>query len=718
MQIEKQMQKQSSQNNDNKQKHQIRLDQVFDIQRSLKLNLRQSIFKQDISDANKQFKYSLKKLEDVAQNYEFKNCSQFLLNKLYELCHNMNKIEQAIILSDMDLLENYIQQFEENPSNLVQSCIILDNIPQEQLIDDYQSIQYPKSHQKIASKLPYVNENYQIQYKNSYENFHNIQNAQSGIQVEHLKMDNYSEDDNKNDSGQEIRHFKQVNYQEDAKFQYQQNQQFQNESQVEEQKEQYQQQQSFKQQVFPAYEKPLLQGKQVRLISEETECDFQQLPEDQLLKGHQDEEPQQIIKQQINKKGKLNNNQNSVNLEYQANQHLFSEYQDTQLTQNNLKSQQLTQSQQQQNFVAQLANQIFSSQNYNPYQINNILQSQNQQTDKLEVFLMKIEENNQDSQINKENLQKCKAIISLYKLMMDQKHKIKFDNVFDIFDKIQLLIEQVKNNQPSSEVNQLLESFINEKKHELKIIENEKESMQNCTKWLNETEGWQIDKENKRTQVYYRYIKGQPYVVIKASRIMKVNLKNLVSIIYEVDHYKNWFPFCNKTKDLGTPTIFQKMTYLKVSPPIISDREVYCTGWGVDRLQVDGSLLICVRSIDKDEIFLKEHNLNIPEETKKVIRSILRVATFQVVPVNKDEIKFTMVLDFDGKFSVPNSIVNFIVKKFAVLFMERIEKLSKEKNYKNSIWEKSVKQNPQFYDWVEESFVKPLNECVNKENNI
>lgn len=37
-----------------------------------------------------------------------------------------------------------------------------------------------------------------------------------------------------------------------------------------------------------------------------------------------------------------------------------------------------------------------------------------------------------------------------------------------------------------------------------------------------------------------------------------------------------------------------------MDPPFVSDREVYIHGMGVDRLKIDGSIIIMARSIDKD----------------------------------------------------------------------------------------------------------------------
>lgn len=43
-----------------------------------------------------------------------------------------------------------------------------------------------------------------------------------------------------------------------------------------------------------------------------------------------------------------------------------------------------------------------------------------------------------------------------------------------------------------------------------------------------------------------------------------------------------------------------KLVYFKVNIPIISDREVYIEGMGIDRFFTKKSIYILARSIDKD----------------------------------------------------------------------------------------------------------------------
>mmetsp|Transcript_14676 Transcript_14676/g.1330 ORF Transcript_14676/g.1330 Transcript_14676/m.1330 type:complete len:83 (-) Transcript_14676:494-742(-) len=82
---------------------------------------------------------------------------------------------------------------------------------------------------------------------------------------------------------------------------------------------------------------------------------------------------------------------------------------------------------------------------------------------------------------------------------------------------------------------------------------------------------------------------------------MNVPVINLIAMVYEVELYKKWFPFCKATTCIGNPTNHSKINYLRISPPLLSDREMYMTGFGVDKMETHGHLLICAKSIDLDE---------------------------------------------------------------------------------------------------------------------
>lgn len=62
-------------------------------------------------------------------------------------------------------------------------------------------------------------------------------------------------------------------------------------------------------------------------------------------------------------------------------------------------------------------------------------------------------------------------------------------------------------------------------------------------------------------------------------------------------------PFCSEGVMLKKIDRSTKVVKLRYGLPVISDREAYLWGAGIDRIHKDGKILIVVRSIDKDEEF-------------------------------------------------------------------------------------------------------------------
>jgi len=65
---------------------------------------------------------------------------------------------------------------------------------------------------------------------------------------------------------------------------------------------------------------------------------------------------------------------------------------------------------------------------------------------------------------------------------------------------------------------------------------------------------------------------------------LDIPISNLCAIIIEADLYKEWLPFCKKSLLVKQINDFEKVVYIKMNIPIISPREGYLDGMGIDRL--------------------------------------------------------------------------------------------------------------------------------------
>ena len=115
--------------------------------------------------------------------------------------------------------------------------------------------------------------------------------------------------------------------------------------------------------------------------------------------------------------------------------------------------------------------------------------------------------------------------------------------------------------------------------------------------------------------------------------------------------------------------------------PVISNRELYSLGIGINKLDETGSIFILSKTIDKvklikihynvrqlnikikDEDFLGYHNIDIPEKTK-CIRMEVIYFSIEIIPYSEDHCKIRMLANLDAKVKlIPYSIINFIARK-------------------------------------------------------
>lgn len=60
---------------------------------------------------------------------------------------------------------------------------------------------------------------------------------------------------------------------------------------------------------------------------------------------------------------------------------------------------------------------------------------------------------------------------------------------------------------------------------------------------------------------------------------------NLLAIIYDIESFPKWIPFCSKGETMSKPTDQQKVVYIKFDLPVLNNRDSYVFGTGVDRLE-------------------------------------------------------------------------------------------------------------------------------------
>ena len=110
--------------------------------------------------------------------------------------------------------------------------------------------------------------------------------------------------------------------------------------------------------------------------------------------------------------------------------------------------------------------------------------------------------------------------------------------------------------------------------------------------------------------------------------------------------------------------------------PIISNRELYSFGFGINRLDENGSIYIISKTIDKvknkiqifsfvpkDQKFLENNNIEIPAKGK-CVRMEVNYYAIEITPYSSNHCKVRMMSNLDPKLKViPYALINFVVRK-------------------------------------------------------
>mmetsp|Transcript_6734 Transcript_6734/g.5994 ORF Transcript_6734/g.5994 Transcript_6734/m.5994 type:complete len:94 (+) Transcript_6734:703-984(+) len=80
---------------------------------------------------------------------------------------------------------------------------------------------------------------------------------------------------------------------------------------------------------------------------------------------------------------------------------------------------------------------------------------------------------------------------------------------------------------------------------------------------------------------------------------LKIPLFNLLALIYEIDLYTNWFPFCKQSKEVVQVSKARKMANTEFMLPVpFSNRGAFLYGSGINRLEKHGSIMVLAKSVE------------------------------------------------------------------------------------------------------------------------
>lgn len=186
---------------------------------------------------------------------------------------------------------------------------------------------------------------------------------------------------------------------------------------------------------------------------------------------------------------------------------------------------------------------------------------------------------------------------------------------------------------------------------------------------------------------------------------MKVDLFNLLALIYEIDLYPQWFPFCKRSTMLGKFGKAKKMGSIEFFMPFpLSNRYSNIYGFGVNRFNTNGSILVIAKSaelvVDENGNSYFADQVTLPERNG-LVKLKLYYYAHEIIPLSPTEIKMRSVFLIDPQMdNIPDKIVNWGAKQFTHFMYGKL--MSHAKNLKGTEYEKRIREgeSQEFYDWA------------------
>jgi hypothetical protein len=343
------------------------------------------------------------------------------------------------------------------------------------------------------------------------------------------------------------------------------------------------------------------------------------------------------------------------------------------------------------------------------------------QSDDLE--LVKVEVDNQEN----DHLQDITNIIELHRQTSTEQHEKEKEKFFELlgnmrgnFDEHRIeeayeakiaLINYINERSSDPQLKELFDLYLKANSGCIFKIDYWYKEIQRIVEQFDEEEGYHQDVIKKRYSLKSKtFIDGR--TVFKIESTLDVPLINILSLVRETNGFNRWVPFVKNTvltKQLDRATSAYWVKCGRLAP-----RECHCVGIAVDRLQKNGSFLMISNSIDSNKELLKYYDINVPKKSKYV-KMDFQVGT-EIVALSENKTKVRIVFTENAHVqNTPSGILRWASRKATKYMFEKLMK--KAKNMKGTLWESSIKENVEFYGWIEEKLRKNKGESSPKKRN-
>mmetsp|Transcript_11637 Transcript_11637/g.8494 ORF Transcript_11637/g.8494 Transcript_11637/m.8494 type:complete len:155 (+) Transcript_11637:217-681(+) len=153
--------------------------------------------------------------------------------------------------------------------------------------------------------------------------------------------------------------------------------------------------------------------------------------------------------------------------------------------------------------------------------------------------------------------------------------------------------------------------------------------------------------------MFTKQVEGQNSVIMKFEvSNLEIPLFNLLALIYEIELYTNWFPFCKQSRELIHISKARKIASCEFMLPVpFSNRGSVLYGCGVNRTKIDGSIVVVAKSLNLIPERTTLGVLNNPKYQKllkpNLVNMICQYYCCEILPVEKDRINMRAVFCVD-----------------------------------------------------------------------
>ncbi|CAD8051731.1 unnamed protein product [Paramecium primaurelia] len=215
-----------------------------------------------------------------------------------------------------------------------------------------------------------------------------------------------------------------------------------------------------------------------------------------------------------------------------------------------------------------------------------------------------------------------------------------------------------------------------------------------------ESDGWVIEKNTKSLVIKYKIDSKNSTVTLFMDSVFEANITKLMALINEIELYQNYVPFCVRSsmpKRIGKCC---KICDIQVYFPLISDRKAVFVGEGIDRLNINGTIVFLCKSVDNDPEFLKLHNIDLSKDKGKFVNLILNYYVFELTPLSDNKCRVRAITNSDPQCRyIPKALVALVARKMASTLFEKMQKITQ--NFIKTPWYPKYLENQEFYNWID-----------------